>query len=452
MPTKRKKKATPKGKNAITSENSSGASSESDNSKTLEILNRISQKFMGACDKKNGHRKQPVSEIGYDADEEASTTGTSDMSTQSPAHAEASLYDFDEPDCEMQVLPVPKKGKNAKTKSSTARSKKLLTDKKKHKPAEPAVNKGKKSNKSLKNSDVNPINSKPKVLKKTNKNNQENTPVSIKSQVKTRQGCVSVSNETSDSPSFSKTPVVTLQRLDVSNVEGYESFQRQLRKRKCEAPKDQATPQVKSKVLKATPILKNVTINKHQQRKRDSGVLMSPPSLRKIPAPASTDTSTPSNIVPRGKQKQPDHSLLNESCFGFDTSVSFAAETSLSPVKSKALPPITPLSDYASMDSLQISYDISRRQSVGDDADVPELFSMDQDDLSLNRSMTKSYKTSTKRRPKKVVSTSTSSKPAVSTTSSKTTVSKKSKTDVIAEKFNTEFDEIEKFQLSIEEM
>ncbi|XP_033734142.1 uncharacterized protein LOC117323194 [Pecten maximus] len=442
MPGKRKKKSTPKGKNANTSGNSSGASSESECSKTLEILNKISSRFMGPCHKKNGRRKQLTSEIGYEADEEASTTGTSDMSMQSPAPAETSLYDFDESDSEMQISPLQVKSKKSKAKTSTTRSKNISTDKK-QKPVDPAVKKGKKSNASIKNSDVKIVKTKSSVVKKNNKQNQENTPINVKSKIKSPK--VSPGSISSDSPMFSKTPVVTLQRLDLSNVEGYHSFQRQLRKRKCETPMDQATPQFKPKLPKPAPVLKNVTSSgKRQQRKRDSGVLMSPPSIHKIPAPASTDTSTPSYVVPRGRPKQPDHSLLNESCFGFD-SVSYAADTPLqmSPVKTKALPPLTPLSDYVSMDSMQISCDeIFRRQSVENDADVPELFSMEQDDFSLNRSTTKSYKSSSKRRPKKVVSA----------TSSKLKDLKKTKTDVIADKFNTEFDEIEKFQLSIEEM
>ncbi|XP_021367634.1 uncharacterized protein LOC110459612 [Mizuhopecten yessoensis] len=444
MPAKRKK-ATPKGKKTKNSGNSSGASSESEGSKTLEILNKISQKFMGSCRQKNGHKKQPASEIGYEADEDTSTTGTSDMSTQSPA--QASLYDFDEPDYEMQISPHPVKSTKAKAKTSTTRSKKTPTDKK-QRPVEPAVKKGKKSNKLIKDSssNVKPVQNKSSVLKKTNSHNQENISTNLRSEVKSQKTMsVNVNSLVSNSPMFSKTPVVTLQRLDVSNVEGYESFQRQLRKRKCETPKDQTTPQLKPKVLKQTPILKNVTSSsKRQPRKRDSGVLMSPPSIRKIPAPASTDTSTPSNVVSHGKQKHSDHNLLNESCFGFDTSVSFGADTPFqqSPIKSKALPPLTPLSDYVSMDSMHISCeDIFRRQSVDNDAEVPELFSVQQDDLSLNRSTAKSYKLSSKRRPKKTVSTM-----------SKSAVLKKSKADDIAEKFNTEFDEIEKFQLSIEEL
>lgn len=409
---------------------------------------------MGPLHKKNGQRKQLTPEVGYEADEEASTTGTSDMSTQSPAPADSSLYDFDESDSEMQISPMPLKGKKAKAKkASTTRAKSVSADKKQNK-AETNVRKGKttatgnKSTKILsaenKKTEVKIPKTKTNVMKKTSKQNQENTPINVKTQNKSVD--ISMMHLSRESPIFSKTPVVNIQRLDLSNVDGYESFQRRLRKRKCETPKDQAIPNI-PKILKPSPSVKNATTSgKRQSRKRDSGVLLSPPSLHKIPPPATKDTSTPSNMrAPRGRPKQAEPSLLNESCFGFD-SVSFAADSSLqmSPVKTKVLPPLTPLSDYVSMDSMQISCDdIIRRQSFENDADVPELFSMEQDDFSLNRSTTKSYKsTSSKRRPKK----------AVSTTLSKPAVMKKSKADNMAEKFNTEFDEIEKFELSIEDM
>jgi len=163
-----------------------------------------------------------------------------------------------------------------------------------------------------------------------------------------------------------KTPSLPLEKIDVQMIE---ESQRQLRKRKVDAP---ATVTSKSKVTKkhlvenvqTEPKIKGVNINSSLNLQM----------TRKIVPGMVQDSSTPNEMVRTTSLKK----TGNDSCFGFEE-----VKTSLlvSPVRKL---PITPMSDYASMDTFSCS--VSMEDSIKKPKTYsPALFSMEEDGMLLTR-------------------------------------------------------------------
>lgn len=157
-----------------------------------------------------------------------------------------------------------------------------------------------------------------------------------------------------------KTPSLPLEKIDVQMIE---ESQRQLRKRKVDAP---ATVTSKSKVTKkhlvekvqTEPKIKGVNINSSLNLQM----------TRKIVPGMIQDSSTPNEMVRTTSLKK----TGNDSCFGFEE-----VKTSLlvSPVRKL---PITPMSDYVSMDTFSCS--VSMEDSIKKPkTHSPALFSMEED-------------------------------------------------------------------------
>ncbi|CAC5421110.1 unnamed protein product [Mytilus coruscus] len=379
MPPKTRRKSA-RNKETLTESETPSSSEEPEYRKTLEIITRLSQKYLNTgsstSTSKQGNKNEQ--EKGYEGDEENTTGSSASSSVGSP-------YDFeDEPMSEESSL-------NKKDKK-----------KKKH---------DKKSDKQIKQK-------KPQTAQKK---------ISPKPQTKTKAQNKSVRfDETPKSPLKEKikfpttplprTPVVALEKLDIQMVE---ESQRQLRKRKVDTPQTVATE------IKVT---KKESVDKIKPEPKLKGPKMSTsihlPS-KIIPAMVQ-DTSTPNEIVRTKALRK----RGNDSCFGFED----VKRTSLleSPVKRV---PITPLSDYASMDTF--SQDVSMEDSIQKSKpQSPMLFSMEEEDfcdLQVNKSLSKTYK------PKKKMPTK------------KQQVVKSSEWANKIEKMSVEFKEIESFELSIEQ-
>lgn len=237
------------------------------------------------------------------------------------------------------------KSKSAKSNSSPPK----ITSKVENKCSVPK----KARNKKVPTSQSSPMNTCPVF----HSNNTE-SPINIRSSLKGKN--VSFSPNVSEIIPASFTPVVSLQRLEVDNVEG---SQRQLRKRKYEPPPTQS---VKSpKIKKATPTSKDKLLKK--ERSRDSGMYLSPDVVAEKDFKARA-VSTPFNpsMVPiqTSLNAYRDPALLN-----------------VSPVKKTSTSgPVTPLSDYASMDSIthQLMFDDSMTDIDKNTAQNIELFTTEE--------------------------------------------------------------------------
>ncbi|KAJ8308712.1 hypothetical protein KUTeg_013586 [Tegillarca granosa] len=176
-------------------------------------------------------------------------------------------------------------------------------------------------------------------------------------------------------------------------------------------------PDIEKKSSKKQPLKNSDIVNK--QKYVESQV------SGKIPLLNAKDTSTPSTEV-RSRRKR------GNDAFGFGEPV-HSILPEISPVQK--VDPVTPLSDYASMDTIpSISFDdssIMKDNSIVKDSQF-QLFSMEEDeDFSLNRSSSKTYKVQKKKQPKKKVV-------------------QNPKVEKMLVEMNTKFEEIEKFELSIE--
>lgn len=237
------------------------------------------------------------------------------------------------------------KSKSAKSNSSPPK----ITSKVENKCSVPK----KARNKKVPTSQSSPMNTCPVF----HSNNTE-SPINIRSSLKGKN--VSFSPNVSEIIPASFTPVVSLQRLEVDNVEG---SQRQLRKRKYEPPPTQS---VKSpKIKKVTPTSKDKLLKK--ERSRDSGMYLSPDVVAEKDFKARA-VSTPFNpsMVPiqTSLNAYRDPALLN-----------------VSPVKKTSTSgPVTPLSDYASMDSIthQLTFDDSMTDIDKNTAQNIELFTTEE--------------------------------------------------------------------------
>ncbi|VDI74040.1 Hypothetical predicted protein [Mytilus galloprovincialis] len=305
------------------------SSEEPEYRKTLEIITRLSQKYLNtgpsSTSKKENKNEQ---EIGYEGDEENTTGSSASSSVGSP-------YDFEEePMSEESSL-------NKKDKKRKKQDKKSIKQKKT-----------------------------PTVQKKISPKPQTKTPKAQNKSVRFDETPKSPLKEKIKFPTtpLPKSPVVALEKLDIQMVE---ESQRQLRKRKVD------TPQTVFTEIKVT---KKESVDKIKPEPKLKGPKMSTsihlPS-KIIPAMVQ-DTSTPNESVRTLRKRG------NDSCFGFED----IKRTSLleSPVKRV---PITPLSDYASMD-------VTMEDSVQNlKPSSPMLFSMEEDDfcdLQVNKSMSKTYK------------------------------------------------------------
>ena len=359
-----------------------------------------------------------IGDVAYDGDEENTTEGSmtslSSCSTMSMSSLQADAYkayEFDEPDC-MDISPLVEKKaskKSTKVKAPAKSTKtKTATKKKADVPAKTSATTA-SSNKSVKTKSTpksnklpvtpqTPLNedsfTKLNVRRSKRKSPLSPIPLNIDSSLSAspspvvrktvsftslspitslyQSPSVSNQNQTTD---FSRTPVVALNRLDLSGVHGYDSFQRQLRKRKSDSKAPAPTTEPKNKVLKSTKPkssgeksvnkIKNISAN-------DSGLFSPAPVSRtrkgRAPHPSVTDTSTPSNEGSK-KRKVQDTPISETSCFGFSGMKTPLPSLSMSPVRN----PITPMSDYASMDSTSILYEEIPRK------DALEMFSHDDD-------------------------------------------------------------------------
>lgn len=396
------------------------SSSESEYSKTLKIITKLSQKYLSTTDSKKKpsstrERSKRSPDKAYDGDEENTSPDGSDSTTSVSSKSKSSLYDFDEEDPEPMTssLKKPKakrkrspplkttvsKSKSAKSKGSSPK----ITPKTENKSSVPK----KSRNKKVLTSQSTPMDTCP-VLH----SNSIESPINIRSSLKVKN--VSFSPNVSEIIPASFTPVVSLQRLESDNVEG---SQRQLRKRKNEPP---STQTVKSpKIKKVTPTSKDKLLKK--EKSRDSGMYLSPEVVAEKDFKARA-VSTPFNpaLVPiqTSLNTYRDPALLN-----------------VSPVKkTSSSGPVTPLSDYASMDSIthQLTFDDSMTDIDKNTAQKIELFTTEED-LAVNKSFQKSYK------------------PAKRKLEKRKAMKANAKVDEWMEKMNTEFSEIEGFELSIED-
>ncbi|CAG2257527.1 unnamed protein product [Mytilus edulis] len=354
MPPKTRRKSA-RNKETLTESETPSSSEEPEYRKTLEIITRLSQKYLNtgsSSTSKKGNKNEQ--EIGYEGDEE-NTTGSSASSSV---------------------------GKRQKKKKQDKKSDKQIKQKKT-----------------------------PTVQKKISPKPQTKTPKAQNKSVRFDETPKSPLKEKIKFPTtpLPKSPVVALEKLDIQMVE---ESQRQLRKRKVD------TPQTVFTEIKVT---KKESVDKIKPEPKLKGPKMSTsihlPS-KIIPAMVQ-DTSTPNESVRTLRKRG------NDSCFGFED----VKRKSLleSPVKRV---PITPLSDYASMD-------VTMEDSVQNlKPSSPMLFSMEEEDfcdLQVNKSMSKTYK------PKKKL-------PA-----KKQQVVKSSEWANKIEKMSVEFKEIESFELSIEQ-
>lgn len=300
--------------------------------------------------KKNMLLKFQSPDKAYDGDEE-NTTGGSDSSSMVSSKSKSSLYDFDEEDPEptksphkkqrakkkklpMTSVPVPSSGgKSKSTKEKCAASTTKTTDYKANVPKKPKYKKVLATVTQLSPMDVSPL---------PQSNNTE-SPMSTRSTMKGKN--VSFSPNVSEIIPAKFTPVVTLQRLDVCSIE---SSQRQLRKRSWEPP----VGTVKSpKIKKSNPVLKVKSLKK--EKSRDSGIYCSPEVVTEKNFKAQA-VSTPCNLssapVETSLTTYRDPAILN-----------------VSPVKKLSIGSVTPLSDYASMDS--ITHQLTFNDSAVTDTD-----------------------------------------------------------------------------------
>lgn len=391
MPPKTRKNTT-RSTDKIVKAGSTSSSDEPDSTKSYEIITRLSQKYLnkGQRPKKANGNKIKNQENGYEGDEENTTGSPSPVSgspasiTGSSSSASGSPYDFEDEVMSGDSI-LKKKGK--KTKKSV-------------KKVEKKSNKRKKS---------------PKVDIPPRKQDKSVT-FSDKS--------VCIEYETVKLPktplpsATHKTPSLPLEKIDVQMIE---ESQRQLRKRKVDVP---ATVPSKCKVTKkhlvekvqTEPKIKGVNIH-------SSSNFIQP--RRKIVPGMVQDSSTPNEMVRTTTLKR----TGNDSCFGFEE-----VKTSLlvSPVRKL---PITPMSDYASMDTFSCSVSMEDTCSIKKPKPhSPTLFSMEEDDsneLQVNKSINNFYS-----KPKKRM---------------KTKKQQMAKSNEWAEKMNIELQEIESFELSIEQ-
>lgn len=236
------------------------------------------------------------------------------------------------------------KSKSAKSKNSPPK----ITSKVENKSSVPK----KARNKKVPSSQSSPMDTCP-VLH----TNSIESPI-IRSSMKGKN--VSFSPNVSEIIPASFTPVVSLQRLEVDNVEG---SQRQLRKRKQEPPPTQS---VKSpKIKKVTPTSKDKLLKK--EKSRDSGMFLSPDVV------AEKDFKARAVSTPFNPSMVPIQTSLN--------AYRDPASLNVSPVKKTSTSgPVTPLSDYASMDSIthQLTFDDSMTDIDKNAAQNIELFTTEE--------------------------------------------------------------------------
>lgn len=357
------------------------SSDEPEYTKTLEIITRLSQKYLNTGQKSSKKGNDNSQERGYEGDEE-NTSGSQVSSSGSP-------YDFED-EAMSEDSPSEKKKKSKKSEKKT--------------------NKQSKTSKKSQSIKISP-------QTKQDINKKVTPPRTQDKSVRFSGDFDSADKEKVKLPKtpFPKTPVLALEKIDVQMIE---ESQRQLRKRKVDTPEPVSTV---TKVTKDS-VERIKTEPKNKVTKIDTSVIL--PSTRKIIPEMVQDSSTPNEIV-RTKTLRKSG---NDSCFGFDE----IKRTSL-PVSPVRRLPITPLSDYASMDTF--SREVSMEDSIEKSkAPSPTLFSMEEDDfndLQVNKSTSKSYSKQKKR--------------------IYTKKQQVAKSNEWAEKMNIELQEIESFELSIEQ-
>lgn len=280
-----------------------------------------------------------LQENGYEGDEENST-GSSTSSIGSP-------YDFEDEPMSEDTMSTSSTitGRNTKKSKKTSGKKQSQQKNKKLKNLTPESGNHSKQIPACEKEKS----SKVKSVKKS---------PSISASEKTKNKSVTFQNisDAEEKLKFPKTPVpkspiVALEKLDLQMVE---ESQRQLRKRKSETVVTQ-NPKVTKKDLKD-----NCKIDKKVNNTSIHG--------RIVPEMVQ-DMSTPNEIL-RTKTLRKSG---NDSCFGFED----IRRTSL-PVSPVCKLPITPLSDYASMDTF--SHDVTMEDSSQKSKpSSPTLFSMDED-------------------------------------------------------------------------
>ncbi|XP_062603421.1 sororin-B-like isoform X1 [Saccostrea cucullata] len=396
------------------------SSSDSEYSKTLKIITKLSQKYLGTTDSKKKStslRSKHNPDQAYEGDEENTTPNGSDSSSTVSSKSKSSLYDFDEEDPEPVSSPLKKPRAKKKKSTNTKTSIPLSGEKPKSsktKGSQPITQKT-TDHKAMNN---NSKKSKQKKSPLTQVMPMDVSPVpqsiSMKSPISTRSGLkgknVSFSPNVSEIIPAEFSPVVTLQKINVDNVV---SSQRQLRKRKCDTPVG---------TIVKSPKVKKVNSGKKAEKKEnfsDSGMFLSPEVVEEKDFKAQA-VSTPFN-----SSSVPLKSSLN--------AYRDPALLNVSPVKKTSSTPVTPLSDYASMDS--ISHKLTFDDSITDEKNQSqniELFTTGEE-MAVNKSFQATYKPSKRKHVQKKVTKAND------------------KMEEWMEKMNSEFSEIEGFELSIED-
>ncbi|XP_061172691.1 uncharacterized protein LOC133182007 [Saccostrea echinata] len=402
-----------------TAKTDESSSSDSEYSKTLKIITKLSQKYLGTTDSKKKCtilRSKHSPDQAYEGDEENTTPCGSDSSSNASSKSKSSLYDFDEEDPEPVKSPL-KKPKAKKKKSTTTKTSIPFSGEKsksaKIKGSQP-ITKKTTDHKAMSN------NSKHKKIPLTQVTPMDVSPIpqsnSIESPLSTRSGLkgknVSFSPNVSEIIPAKFSPVVTLQKINVDNVD---SSQRQLRKRKCDTPVGTI---IKSPKVRRANSGKKANIEK-KENSRDSGMFLSPEVV------AEKDFKAQAVSTPFNSSSIPLKSSLN--------AYRDPALLNVSPVKKTSSPPITPLSDYASMDS--ITHKLTFDDSITDDKSQSkniELFTTG-DEMVVNKSFQSTYKPSKRKHVQKKITKAND------------------KMEEWMEKMNSEFSEIEGFELSIED-
>lgn len=272
--------------------------------------------------------------------------------------SKSSLYDFDEEDPEpvTSSLKKPKTKRKRSPPTATLQGGKSKSAKGKSSP--PPVKSSSESKASTAKKPrckkVSPSESTPMDVCPVLSTNSSESPISRRSSLKGKN--VSFSPNVSEILPATFTPIVTLEKLDVDHVE---SSQRQLRKRKHEPA---IVQNVKSPKIKKDTLTSKEKFMK-KEKSRDSGMYLSPEIIaeKDFKAQAVSTPFNPSNVPIQASLKTyRDPSLLN-----------------VSPVKKAPHDPVTPLSDYASMDSIthQLTFDDSMTDSEKSRTQNIELFS-----------------------------------------------------------------------------
>ncbi|KAL5008441.1 hypothetical protein ScPMuIL_014022 [Solemya velum] len=362
----------------------SSKSSDSEHQKAMNIITRLSQKYLrtrsSTTSSKKDQKTPYSSESEYDGDAEY----TSDDSPKTDEAMCIDTYDFNESDSEItSKVQSPMKGSH-KSRSRTRRQKKTSSNEK------DKENLSKRPKKGINTSVV----STP-VLREQTKTKVDKQ----KSEVHTSTKVKKTIQEISPIPNITKESV-----KPVPPVQGI--------KRKADKA---GLLEELSPILAGSRSFQNPAPN-------DSGVFVSPQPRMKMSRGVAKDTSTPSTYVLRPRAEP-----VVDKDLGFRTIEKPSSRSFISPV----IKDESSTSDYVSMETVPpLTFDDTCMDEDRQSSSPSALF-MENEDLVINKSThSKSYKSSKKKYAKGRYSIG--------------------KLEEWANKMNTEFAEIESFELSIE--